>query len=131
MLYIAVGATAVVGLTYGAYRYLYTTKNVKEDPVLQPKVVGNKVSRLEKLYNKATMSLSKNEVFNELYNLALITLGAVATSMVSKKLMKDDLGVISSPQRILRLAGAVGGGAILVKFLQKKDYVPAEPFKSC
>ena len=29
MLYIAVGATAVVGLAYGAYRYLYTTKNVK------------------------------------------------------------------------------------------------------
>ena len=47
MLYIAVGATAVVGLTYGAYRYLYTTKNVKEDPVLQPKVVGKKLSRLE------------------------------------------------------------------------------------
>ena len=46
MLYIAVVATAVVGLTYGAYRYLQTTKNVKEDPVLQPKVVGNKVSRL-------------------------------------------------------------------------------------
>ena len=76
------------------------------------------------------MSLSKNEVFNKLHTAALITLGVVATSMVSKKLMKDDLGVISSPQRILRLAGAVGGGAILVKFLQKKDYIPAEPFKS-
>ena len=63
------------------------------------------------------MSLSKNEVFNELHNAALITLGAVATSMVSKKLMKDDLGVISSPPRISGLAGAVGGGAILVKFL--------------
>ena len=75
------------------------------------------------------MSLSKNEVMNELYNAGLITLGAVATSMVSKKLTKDDLGVINSTQRILKLAAAVGGGALLVKFLQKKDYVPNEPFK--
>ena len=76
------------------------------------------------------MSLSKNEVMNELYNTGLITLGAVATSMASKKLTKDDLGVTNSTQRILKLAAAVGGGALLVKFLQKKDYVPNEPFKS-
>ena len=76
------------------------------------------------------MSLSKNEVMNELYNAGLVTLGAVATSMVSKKLAKDDLGVTNSTQRILKLAAAVGGGALLVKFLQKKDYVPKEPFKS-
>ena len=76
------------------------------------------------------MSLSKNEVTNELYNAGLITLGAVATSMVNKKLTKDDLGVTNSTQRILKLAAAVGGGALLVKFLQKKDYVPNEPFKS-
>ena len=75
------------------------------------------------------MSLSKNEVMNELYHAGLITLGAVATSMVSKKLTKDDLGVTNSTQRLLKLAVAVGGGAILVKFLQKKDYVPNEPFK--
>ena len=36
---------------------------------------------------------------NELYNAGLITLGAVATSMVSRKLMKDDLGVTSSKQK--------------------------------
>ena len=47
------------------------------------------------------MSLSKNEVMNELYNAGLVTLGAVATSMVSKKLAKDDLGVTNSTQRIL------------------------------
>ena len=76
------------------------------------------------------MSLSKNEVMNELYNAGLVTLGAVATSMVSKKLAKDDLGVTSSAQKVLKLAAAVGGGALLVKFLQKKDYVPKEPFKS-
>ena len=76
------------------------------------------------------MSLTKNEVMNEIYNAGLVTLGAVATSVVSKKLMKDDLGVTSSAQRLLKLAAAVGGGALLVKFLQKKDYVPKEPFKS-
>ena len=76
------------------------------------------------------MSLSKNEVMNELYSAGLITLGAVATSMVSKKLAKDDLGVTNSTQRILKLAAAVGGGALLVKFLQKEDYIPNEPFKS-
>ena len=75
------------------------------------------------------MSLSKNELLKELYNAGLVTLGAVVTWMATKKLMKDDLGVTNSSQRVLNLAAAVGGGAILVKFLQKKDYVPAEPFK--
>ena len=76
------------------------------------------------------MFLSKNEVMNEPYNAGLITLGAVATSMVSRKLTKDDLGVTSSTQRILKLTAAVGGGSLLVKYLQKKDYIPDEPFKS-
>ena len=76
------------------------------------------------------MSLSKNEVMNELYNAGLITLVAAATSIVCRKLVKDDLGVTSSTQRILKLAAAVGGGSLLLKYLQKKDYVPDEPFKS-
>ena len=75
------------------------------------------------------MSLSKNEVMNELYNAGLITLGAVATSVVSRKLMKDGLGVTNSAQSILKLAAAVGGESVLVKYLQKKDYIPDEPFK--
>ena len=75
------------------------------------------------------MSLSKNEVMNELYNAGLITLGAVATSMVSRKLMKDGLGVTNSRQSILKLAAAVGGRSVLVKYLQKKEYVPDTPFK--
>ena len=75
------------------------------------------------------MSLGRKEIMNELYNAGLITLGAVATSMVSKKLMKDDLGVTSSSQRILRLAVAVGGGSVLVRYFQKMNYVPEKPFK--
>ena len=73
--------------------------------------------------------LSKNELMNGLYNAGLITLGAVATSMISRKLVKDDLGVTSTTSRALRLAAAVGGGLILVKYLQKNKYVPDEPFK--
>ena len=76
------------------------------------------------------MSLTKEEVLNVLYNAGLITLGAVGASMASQKLLKDDLGVTRSTQRVLRLAVAVGGGSVLVKFLQKKEYVPAEPFKA-
>ena len=76
------------------------------------------------------MSLTKEEVLNRLYNAGLITLGAVGVSMASQKLLKDDLGVTRSAQRVLRLAVAVGGVSVLVKFLQKKDYVPADPFKA-
>ena len=76
------------------------------------------------------MSLSKNDLMNEIYNAGLFTLGAVATSMVSRKLTKDGLGVTSSAQSILKLAVAVGGRSVLVKYLQKKDYVPDTPFKS-
>ena len=73
------------------------------------------------------MSLDKNVVMNTIYNAGLITLGAVGTSMVSKKLMKDGLGVASAPQSVLKLAVAVGGGSILVKYLQRSGYVPEEP----
>ena len=75
------------------------------------------------------MSLEKTEVLNGIYNAGLITLGAVATSMASKKLEKEDLGVSSSSRSILKMAAAVASGTLLVKFLQKKDYVPSEPFK--
>ena len=76
------------------------------------------------------MWLTKEEVLNRLYNAGLITLGAVGVSMASQKILKDDLDVRCSAQRVLRLAVAVGGGSVLVKFLQKKEDVPAEPFKA-
>ena len=75
------------------------------------------------------MSLAMNDVMNTLYNTGLITLGAVATSLVSRKLMKNGLGVTGSTQGVLKLAAAVGGGSVLVKYLQKMNCVPEEPFK--
>ena len=70
------------------------------------------------------MSLDKNVVMNTIYNAGLITLGAVGTSMVSKKLMKYELGVSNSSQGIFKLTVAVGGGSILVKYVQKWDTFP-------
>ena len=75
------------------------------------------------------MSLGKNDAMNTLYNAGLITLGTAATSMASSKLMKDGLGVTGSTQGVMKLAAAVGGGSVLVKYLQKMNYVPEEPFK--
>ena len=78
------------------------------------------------------MFLDKNLVINTIYNAGLITLGAVGTSMVGKKLTKDGLGVTDGSknmQGILKLAIAVGGGSVLVKYLQKSGYVPEESWK--
>ena len=50
--------------------------------------------------------------------------------MVSRKLMKDGLGVTDSTQGVLKLAAAVGGGSEMVKYLQKMGYVPEEPWKN-
>lgn len=66
---------------------------------------------------------------NELYDAGLITLGAVAVSMASRKLAKDDLGVPSTAQRILKLAAAIGVGSMAVKYAKTKKYIPENPFK--
>ena len=66
---------------------------------------------------------------NTAYNAGLVTLGAVGTSMASKKLFRYDTEVSNTTQGILKLALAVGGGALLVKYMQKTGYVPKEPWK--
>ena len=43
--------------------------------------------------------------------------------------MKDGLGVTGSTQGVLKLAAAVGDGSVLVKYLQKMNYVPEEPIE--
>ena len=74
------------------------------------------------------MSLTKEEVLNGLYNAGLITLGAAGVSLASSKLLKENLGVTRTMQNLFKMAVAVGGGSLLVKLAQKKDYVPSEPF---
>ena len=75
------------------------------------------------------MSLTKEEVLNGLYNAGLIMLGAAGVSLASSKLLKENLCVTRTMQNLLKIAVAVGGGSLLVKLAQKKDYVPSEPFK--
>ena len=74
------------------------------------------------------MSLTK-EVLNNLYNAGLITAGAGVVSLASSKLLRENLGVTRTMQNLVKMAVAVGGGSLLVKFAQKKDWVPSEPFK--
>ena len=75
------------------------------------------------------MSLTKEEVLNGLYNAGLITLSAAGVSLASSKLLKENLGVTRTMQNLFKMAVAVGGGSLIVKLAQKKDYVPSEPFK--
>ena len=75
------------------------------------------------------MPLGKNEILNGVYNAGLVTFGAVVTSVASRKLTKDGLGVTSSAQSVLKLAVAVEGGSLIVKYLQKKVYISYKPFK--
>ena len=75
------------------------------------------------------MSLTKEEVLNGLYNAGLITLGAAGVSLASSKLLKENLGVTRTMQNLFKMAVAFGGGSLIVKLAQKKDYVPSEPFK--
>ena len=75
------------------------------------------------------MSLTKEEVLNGLYNAGLITLGAAGVSLASSKLLKENLGVTRTRQNLFKMPVAVGGGSLLVKLAQKKEYVLSEPFK--
>ena len=75
------------------------------------------------------MSLSKEDLMNEAYDAGLITLGAVSVGYASKKITKDGLGVPMTPMTVAKLAVAIAGGSVLVKYLQKKEFVPVNPFK--
>ena len=60
------------------------------------------------------MSLSKEDLMNEAYNAGLITLGAVSVGFASKKILKDGLGVPTTPMTVTKLAVAIAGGSLLV-----------------
>ena len=60
----------------------------------------------------------------EIILLHKITFGRLAISVISSGAADEhDLGVTSTTSRVLRLAAAIGGGSILVKYLQKNNYV--------
>ena len=75
------------------------------------------------------MSKSK-EYGAQLYNTAVLTVGAVGVSFVSRKLTKDTLGVPMTLNGSAKLALAFGISAIGVKMLKDKSVLPDNPFKT-
>ena len=73
------------------------------------------------------MSLTKEEVLNSLYNAGLITVGAAGVSLASSKMLKENLDVTRTMQNLIKMAVAVGGGSLLVKFAQKLKKIGSHP----
>ena len=70
------------------------------------------------------------EYGEQLYDAAVLTVGAVAVSYASRKLTKDTLGVPMTLGGSAKLALAFGLRAIGVKVLKDKKYLPDNPFKT-
>ncbi len=70
------------------------------------------------------------EYGKQLYDAAVLTVGAVAVSYASRKLTKDTLGVPMTLGGSAKLALAFGLSAIGVKVLKDKKYLPDNPFKT-
>ena len=70
------------------------------------------------------------EYGEQLYDAAVLTVGAVAVSYASRKLTKDTLGVSMTLGGAAKLALAFGLSAIGVKTLKDKKYLPDNPFKT-
>ena len=75
------------------------------------------------------MSKSK-EYGAQLYDAAVLTVGAVGVSFASRKLTKDTLGVPMTLGGSAKLALAFGLSAIGVKMLKDKSVLPDNPFKT-
>ena len=75
--------------------------------------------------------MSKSKEYGEqLYDAAVLMVGAVGVSYASRKLTKDTLGVPMTLSGSAKLALAFGLSAIGVKMLKDKSVLPANPFKS-
>ena len=65
------------------------------------------------------MSDMKTEIVNAAKDAAMTTAGAVGVGYLSKKVLKEDLGVPLSGMNIAKMALAIGTGTVLVKMLEK------------
>ncbi len=75
--------------------------------------------------------MSKTKEYGEqLYEAAVLTVGAVAVSYASRKFTKDTLGVLMTLNGSAKLALAFGLSAIGVKALKDKNLLPDNPFKT-
>ena len=76
------------------------------------------------------MSLTKDEILETFYTAGLTTLEAVGIGYASRKLTRDGLGIPITPMPIVKLAVGAAGSSLLVQYLKKMDYLPANPFKT-
>ncbi len=75
--------------------------------------------------------MSKSKEYGEqLYEAAVLTVGAVWVSYASRKLTKDTLGVPMTLSGSAKLALAFGLSAIGIKMLKDKKVLPDNPFKT-
>ena len=62
----------------------------------------------------------------ELYNAALITVGATAVGFVSRKAVGTPLGTPETLKGSLKLGVAVGLGCLAIKYAEKQKWIPSE-----
>ena len=72
------------------------------------------------------MSFDMKDLKKELYNAALITAGATAVGLASRKLAGTPLGTPETLKGAVKLGVAVGLGCFAVKFAQTKKWIPSE-----
>ncbi len=70
------------------------------------------------------------EYAEQLYEAAILTVGAVGVSYASRKITRDTLGVPMTLGRSAKLALAFGLSTIGVKMLKDKKVLPDNPFKT-
>ena len=67
-----------------------------------------------------------DEFKKELYNAALITVRATAVGYASRKAVGTQLGTPETLKGSLKLEVAIGVGCFLIKYAEKKKWVPSE-----
>ena len=72
------------------------------------------------------MSISVEEFKKELYNAALITVGATAVGFAARKAVGTQLGTPETLKGSLKLGAAIGIGCFLIKYAEKKKWIPSE-----
>ena len=72
------------------------------------------------------MSFTMEEFKKELYDTALITVGATAVGFAAKKAVGTQLGTPETLKGSLKLGAAIGVGCFLIKYAEKKKWIPSE-----
>ena len=72
------------------------------------------------------MSFDMKDLKKELYNAALITVGATAVGFASRKAVGTPLGTPETLKGALKLGVAVGLGCFVIKYAEKQKWIPSE-----